>query len=126
MLAAVGTCLLGPRVVADLSRWTHATPRGPGRAAVPTSRAPARPHLAVEVVVPSPTPPVGRLHMQFDPILGPERPAAGTRFSARASPLNDPSDLVLALAMRPEARVALEERLRGPRRGTRADAASGA
>lgn len=121
MLATVGACLLSERVVADLSRWTH---RPRGRRAASSTAAPRR-HLRVELVVPPPTPRGGRVHMSVDPPLGPEAPtrASAPRFEGRLVPLNDPSELVLAVAMRAEHLFALENILRGPRR--RCDEARG-
>jgi len=63
--------------------------------------------------------------MSVDPPLGPEAPtrASAPRFEGRLVPLNDPSELVLAVAMRAEHLFALENILRGPRR--RCDEARG-
>lgn len=119
MLATVGTCLLSRRVVADVSRWSHSAAH---KAAQRTSSVVNhRPHLEVELVVPPALPQGGRRHMRVSvgaDALSTGR-AAAPRFTGRVVPLNDPSDLVLAVALEPAQRARLEAGLRGlgPRRG---------
>lgn len=110
MLATVGACLLSQRVVADVARWGQRRTT----AGSPSSKSTARPHLAVELVVPPSVPPGGRRHMRVAPAPA-LAAAAPTRITGTVVPLNDPSDLVLAVALTPQRRAQLDDALRGAR-----------
>src|SRR5690606_33913880 len=87
-LAAIGGCLLAPRVVADLSSWANA--RGPRR-----SRNPRR--LPVTLVMTSPVPVRGESALRFVPGFAPDL----VRIPGEIVPLSDPHPRVLGVALTP-------------------------